>query len=118
MVCVRPGVLLVRARPRRPASALMALDLPTFERPAKAISAGPDGGRSAGRAAARRNCACAKACFAVPKGGNSNKIQPFVRGYQRMMRALAFRAALLATMGVLFAGPALAQNDAKPNLAK
>src|SRR5262245_60721030 len=58
MVCVRPGVLLVRARPLRPSSALIALDLPTLERPAKATSGGPGGGRSAGRPAAARNTAC------------------------------------------------------------
>src|SRR5262245_43551204 len=114
MVCVRPGVLLTRARPRRPASALMALDLPTLERPAKAISGGPGGGRSEGRAAARRNCASEKACVAVPKGANSNKIPPFVRGYRRMMRALA----LAAGMAVLYSGTLAAQNDAKQNTAK
>jgi hypothetical protein len=32
IVWVRPGVRLVRARPARPARALIALDLPTFER--------------------------------------------------------------------------------------
>src|SRR5712692_9835409 len=78
MVCVRPGVLLVRAKARRPTSALMALDLPTLERPAKAISGGPGGGRSATRAAARRNAASAKAVMA--KAGNSNKIAPFQSG--------------------------------------
>src|ERR1051326_8294776 len=61
MVCVRPGVLLVRARPRLPRSALIALDLPTFERPAKAISGTPAAGRSCGRPAARRKAACEKA---------------------------------------------------------
>src|SRR5579871_4802310 len=35
---VRPGVFEVRARPLRLVSALMRLDLPTLERPAKAIS--------------------------------------------------------------------------------
>src|ERR1700730_15907405 len=35
---VRPGVLEVRARVRRPVSALRRLDLPTFDLPAKAIS--------------------------------------------------------------------------------
>src|SRR3954468_8826341 len=77
MVCVRPGVLLVRARLRRPAMALIALDLPTFERPANAISTGPGGGKSAARAAARINAAWAKT---VMEAGNSNKIAPFVSG--------------------------------------
>src|SRR6266540_2756828 len=36
--CVRPGVCEVRARALRPVSALIRLDLPTLERPAKAIS--------------------------------------------------------------------------------
>src|SRR5258708_7004008 len=38
MSCVRPGVLLTNARRRRPVRVLIALDLPAFERPAKAIS--------------------------------------------------------------------------------
>ena len=42
---VRPGVWEVRARVFRPVRALTRLDLPTFERPAKAISTGPIGGR-------------------------------------------------------------------------
>ena len=44
---VRPGVTETRARLVRPASALIRLDLPTFERPAKATSARPSFGRSA-----------------------------------------------------------------------
>src|SRR5581483_3794717 len=41
---VRPGVLEVRASALRPVSALMRLDLPTLERPAKAISTPAIGG--------------------------------------------------------------------------
>ena len=52
---VRPGVREVRARLVRPVSALMSEDLPTFERPAKAISGGPTGGRPSERAAAKKN---------------------------------------------------------------
>src|SRR5437763_14919284 len=78
MVWVRPGVLLVRASARRPVRALMALDLPTLERPANATSGGPGGGSSAMRPAARRNTACANALMA--KAGNSNKIAPFECG--------------------------------------
>src|SRR5690606_6557460 len=44
--CVRPGVFDVRARPLWPVSALMSDDFPTLERPAKAISGGPSGGRN------------------------------------------------------------------------
>jgi len=75
MVCVRPGVLLVRARALRATSALIALDLPTLERPAKAISGGPGGGKSATRPAAHTNDAWAKTGMA--QAGNSNKIAPF-----------------------------------------
>ena len=41
---VRPGVCEVRARLLRPVSALISEDLPTLERPAKAISSAPIGG--------------------------------------------------------------------------
>jgi hypothetical protein len=42
--CVRPGILLVNASRTRLASALIALDLPAFDRPANAISGAPGGG--------------------------------------------------------------------------
>jgi hypothetical protein len=42
---VRPGVCEVRASALRPVSALIRLDLPTLERPAKAISRRLDRGR-------------------------------------------------------------------------
>ena len=48
---VRPGVREVRASPSWPTSALMRLDLPTFERPTTAISGSVGGGKSAGLAA-------------------------------------------------------------------
>jgi hypothetical protein len=48
MSCVRPGVLLTKARRRRLASVLMALDFPAFDRPANAISGAPGGGSAAG----------------------------------------------------------------------
>src|ERR1700751_3666757 len=53
---VRPGVCEVRASIRRPVSALMRLDLPTLERPAKAISAPVVAGTAARESAAARNC--------------------------------------------------------------
>src|SRR5215468_5459421 len=55
---VRPGVLLVRARPLRWVIALMALDLPAFERPTKAISAPRSGGNCPGAAALTIKRAC------------------------------------------------------------
>src|SRR5262245_53789156 len=57
MSCVRPGVLLVRARSRRPVMALSALDLPAFERPANATSTPSSGGNWAGCQALVRNVA-------------------------------------------------------------
>src|SRR5690606_2884144 len=42
--CVRPGVEDARARFFRLTSAFSNVDLPTFDRPAKAISVGPSGG--------------------------------------------------------------------------
>ena len=46
MCCVRPGVLLANASRFWLHSMLMAVDLPAFERPAKAISGWGVGGRS------------------------------------------------------------------------
>src|SRR5262249_54078304 len=54
--CVRPGVCEVRASPLRPVSALIRLDLPTLERPAKAISMPHIGGSAASDPAAAVNC--------------------------------------------------------------
>src|SRR5512144_1443363 len=54
--CVRPGVREIRARFLRPVSALIRLDLPTLERPAKAISMPRIGGNDAGVPAAATNC--------------------------------------------------------------
>src|SRR5690606_19097714 len=51
----RPGVLDVRASPFLPTSALISDDLPTLERPAKAISAGPSGGRNLSDGTPRMN---------------------------------------------------------------
>src|ERR1700758_2075675 len=53
--CVRPGVLEVRAKVRRPVSALIKDDLPTLERPAKAISIPLDGSSASNEPAAPRN---------------------------------------------------------------
>src|SRR5208337_5565212 len=50
MVWVRPGVLLVLAI-LLPTSELIKLDLPTLERPTKAISGAPGGGNCRGSAA-------------------------------------------------------------------
>jgi len=44
---VRPGVFEVRASEWRAARRLSKVDLPTFERPAIAISGGPTGGSEA-----------------------------------------------------------------------
>src|SRR4029077_5238033 len=54
--CVRPGVLEMRASARRPVRALIRLDFPTLERPAKAISVPRMGGSEAMDAAALAKC--------------------------------------------------------------
>src|SRR3978361_1427071 len=51
---VRPGVLEVRANALRLVSALIRLDLPTLERPAKAISTPSGGGSDSSDEAADR----------------------------------------------------------------
>src|SRR3981189_1261670 len=51
---VRPGVLEVRANALRLVSALIRLDLPTLERPAKAISTPSGGGSDSSEEAADR----------------------------------------------------------------
>src|SRR4051794_4929265 len=53
---VRPGVCEVRASALRPVSALIRLDLPTLERPAKAISSPSIGGSVAIEGEAQMNC--------------------------------------------------------------
>src|SRR5258707_15894809 len=53
---VRPGVCEVRASALRPVSALIRLDLPTFERPANAISMPFIFGSDDTEPAADRNC--------------------------------------------------------------
>src|SRR5262245_43189724 len=107
MVCVRPGVLLMRASPLRPSSALMALDLPTLERPANAISGGPGGGTSPGRAAPSANFACEK--------GLIRKAEILIKSrLSRMQGALGMmRACGLAVGLLLAAGTALGQDAAK-----
>src|SRR6201987_5527617 len=55
MARVRPGVELVRAS-FAPTSALITLDLPTFDRPRKAISGRPGEGKCPGSEADNRNC--------------------------------------------------------------
>src|SRR6185436_16637828 len=53
---VRPGVCEVRASAWRPVSALIRLDLPTLDRPAKAISTPRIAGRLSSDEAAVANC--------------------------------------------------------------
>ncbi len=53
--CVRPGVLLVRAKLLTPVSVLIALDLPVLERPVKATSEPKSEGQSLSEGALIRN---------------------------------------------------------------
>src|SRR5690348_8524379 len=54
--CVRPGVREMRASALRPVSALIRLDLPTLERPAKAISSPAIGGSASIEGEAQMKC--------------------------------------------------------------
>src|SRR3984893_4188609 len=54
--CVRPGVCYMHASEQRPVRALIRLDFPTLERPAKAISVPRMGGSEAMDAAALAKC--------------------------------------------------------------
>src|SRR5436190_24018523 len=97
MVWVRPGAFEENARRRRPASALIALDLPTLERPTNATSGTPSVGNSSSVPAEARNVArensrsgsvCIGAAVGVDDGRrfqdcgagkNSNRITRFDR---------------------------------------
>ena len=54
MAWVRPGVFETRAAAFRPRMALIALDFPTFDRPAKAISGRPVAGGDLGKEPRKR----------------------------------------------------------------
>src|SRR6266436_6701118 len=85
---VRPGVLLTNAI-LRPASALMALDLPAFDRPAKAISPALAGTCSSSAALLKKAALRKSDMGRVPV---LLEYQPFERrftGGNRMKRALA-----------------------------
>src|SRR5438270_2746239 len=66
MVRVRPGVELTCAS-FWPSRELIRLDLPTFERPRKANSGGPSGGKNLGSAAEVRNLAMTGFIFLVER---------------------------------------------------
>src|SRR5690349_2139977 len=100
MSCVRPGVLLTKARRRRPASVLMALDFPALERPANAISGAPGRGRSRG--------SCTESEYDAFANGNSVKFvgfagflsfaTPFSRGFpMRVFPGFALMALVYAS---------------------
>src|SRR5262245_43980852 len=124
MSWVRPGVLLAKASRRRPVSALMALDLPAFERPAKAIPGAPGGGSSRGSCTEIVNVAeasgspfsasrLAAARRATVKSAGFVASFFFPRGF-RMRASLGFAG----LMAVVYAGAALAAAPAaKPDLA-
>src|SRR5688572_25870674 len=121
MSWVRPGVLLTNARRRRPASVLMALDLPALERPANAISGAPAGGSSRGSwtervyvaRASGNDEACAGGVALFPR--RTVKSRSFSRGFR--MRAVTRFAGF---MTLVYAGvsAAAAPAAAKPDLAR
>jgi hypothetical protein len=67
IVCVRPGVLLVNAKPVCPTKALIRLDFPTLLLPKNAISGRPSEGNWFGLAELVTNSACKLLAFSAKK---------------------------------------------------
>src|SRR5215468_4428984 len=82
---VRPGVCEVRARLLRPVSALIRLDLPTLERPAKAISSPAIGGNCSIAGAAQTNCQSPANSFR-PASISLASVSLFMRGLSGYLR--------------------------------
>src|SRR4029078_12082925 len=80
--CVRPGVREMLVRFLLPVSALIRLDLPTFERPANAISTPFITGRDAGEDAAATKCQSpAKILGPVSLSARVNWSDPIAAGH-------------------------------------
>src|SRR5258706_2381676 len=92
MSCVRPGVLLTKARRRRLASALIALDLPALERPTNAISGADAGGNSRGSCTEIRKAALPKS--STLKSFGFCPSPPFLPRGSRMRALTGFAAAM------------------------
>src|SRR5688572_3579945 len=117
MSCVRPGVLLTKARRRRPASVLMALDLPALERPANAISG------AAGRGSSRGSWT--DSVYAALARGNLVKFSGFALPLSLLLPSRGFRmrvfSGLAGLMAVVYATVAPAAAPAavpKPDLER
>src|SRR5258706_15359943 len=95
MSCVRPGVLLTNARRRRPASVLIALDLPAFERPANAISGAAGPGSSRG--------SCTDITYAACASGRSARglAERLATPSRATVKSLSFGVAIFPSRGLL-----------------
>src|SRR5215211_1041749 len=112
--CVRPGVFEMRASVRRPVSALTRLDLPTFERPAKAISSPVIGGRLSIALAAQTNPA--SPAKSLRPGSRSGAVMTELSG---AMPGLASEGGAMSVTGNLFAGlPGKAAAEAVETLVR
>src|SRR6187549_437248 len=104
MSCVRPGVLLTKARRRRLASALMALDFPALERPTKAISGAAGAGSSRGSWTDIRKAACPKSSTVKSFGSVPSS---FARGPR-----MRFPTGFAGLMALVYASVAVAAEPA------
>src|SRR5689334_430091 len=83
---VRPGVDEVRARPRTLSRELMRLDLPTLERPRKAISGFESRGQSSSLKALLRNSALNGPRIFADKRGSDLRSSASIRGIKLVTR--------------------------------
>src|ERR1044071_5475531 len=83
--CVRPGVEDVRARPRTESRELIKLDLPTLERPRKAISGFESRGQSSSLNALLRNSALSEPRIFADKRGLDLRSSAFIRGIKLLI---------------------------------
>src|SRR5512144_1846456 len=114
MSCVRPGVLLAKARRRCRARALIALDLPALERPAKAISGAPGRGRSRGT--------CTDNAYAAFENASALKSRSF-RGARPPLpprgSSMRFLTGFACAIALVYASVApAAEADGKPDLER
>src|ERR1044072_3618521 len=82
---VRPGVDEVRARPRTWSRELMRLDLPTLERPRKAISGFGSRGQSSSLNALLRNSAFSEPRIFADKRGLDLRSSALIRGIKLLI---------------------------------
>src|SRR5689334_7775726 len=118
MSCVRPGVLLVKARRLRPASALIALDLPALLRPAKASSGMPGAGSSRGSCTESAYAACARARPGAPRLAGAPRATLESESFRPRGSRMRVFTALAGLMALVYATAIGAADVPKPDLER